>query len=468
LFARTRAVIDRHPMRESSKEATKRVVGDPSSEHDRLIALWDDGSASIDLPVEGQVAIGRGDECDLRIGHASVSRHHAMLHVGTSARIEDLGSSNGTIMAGHRLEPHRKYDLAPDVLVRVGEVLLVLRPSSAEARPEGVPEPRSPTPEAEGIPAAVSELTAMAVAGPLPVIILGETGVGKGVLAEAIHRRSVRRAARLVRLNCAALPEALLESELFGHERGAFTGAVQAKPGLLEAADRGTLLLDEIGELPPATQAKLLHVVEHGEVLRVGGLRPRSIDVRFIAATNRNLEALVAEGHFRQDLFFRLAGITIEIPPLRERRDEIPALARSMLAEACARLGRAAPEISEEVMTKLVEHRWPGNVRELRNAMARTALMGRTDLSLLQGEPTPQKAHPAPERPTPAPEGCAPTTDPIARKHEEIRALEKQRVLDALTRAGGNQTKAARELRISRRTLTKRMTEFQLPRPRKR
>jgi DNA-binding NtrC family response regulator len=422
---------------------------DNAPDRDRLVALWDEGTASIDVPPEGRIVIGRAEDCGLRIEHGSVSRHHATLHLGTPARIEDLGSSNGTFVAGRRLEPNRPHELAPNTLVRIGDVLVVLR--SAEAREE----PRARSRAEAAPPPLLPELAAMAATGTLPVIILGETGAGKGVLAEAIHNASPRKARRLVRLNCAALPEALLESELFGHERGAFTGATQAKPGLLEAADGGTLLLDEVAEMPLATQAKLLHVVEHGEVLRLGSLRPRTIDVRFIAATNRDIDELVSKGLFRRDLYFRLAGLTIRIAPLRERRDEIPTLARAFLADACTRMGKPAPALSDETLALLSGHAWPGNVRELKNAMARYALLGRTDILLSEQV----SADPVP---------AAASADPMQKMKSDMRELEKQRIVDALARCAGSQTKAALLLGISRRTLTKRLEEFDLPRPRKR
>ena len=209
----------------------------------------------------------------------------------------------------------------------------------------------------------------------LSVLILGETGVGKELLAETIHRRSPRAARPFLRLNCAALSETLIESELFGYERGAFTGATQAKAGLLETADQGTVFLDEVGELPLTTQTKLLRVLEDRQVLRVGGLRAQPIDVRFVAATNRDLEAEVARGTFRQDLFFRLNGITLELPPLRERTDEIEGLARRFLAEASGRIGVPAPRLPAAILDLLRRYAWPGNIRELRNVMERAALL---------------------------------------------------------------------------------------------
>jgi DNA-binding NtrC family response regulator len=210
--------------------------------------------------------------------------------------------------------------------------------------------------------------------GSISVLIIGETGVGKEVLAGRIHELSPRRERPFVRINCAALSETLLESELFGHERGAFTGADRAKPGLLATADGGSVLLDEIGELPAATQVKLLRVLEQREILPVGGLKPVPIDVRFLAATNRDLEQEVRRGSFRQDLYFRMAGITLRVPPLRHRADEIPKLAAAFLGRACQEMKRAPSVLSAEALRLLCGYSWPGNIRELRNVIERAVL----------------------------------------------------------------------------------------------
>src|SRR6266700_3563136 len=222
----------------------------------------------------------------------------------------------------------------------------------------------------------VHALAARAAAGEISVVILGETGVGKEVLARAIHESSARSARALVSVNCAALSESLLESELFGHERGAFTGAAQAKPGLLETAPGGTVFLDELGELPLALQAKLLRVVETREIVRVGGVRARKIDVRFIAATNRDLEAAVRRGAFRADLYFRLNGMTLVIPPLRERPLDLPRLARQMVLDLARHANqRPPPALSDPALDVITRHDWPGNVRELRNVIERALLL---------------------------------------------------------------------------------------------
>ena len=308
-------------------------------------------------------------------------------------------------------------------------------------------------------------------------IVIVETGVGKEVFAETIHRRSPRAQKPFLRLNCAALAESLLESELFGHERGSFTGAVAQKNGLLEGADGGTVFLDEIGELPLATQVKLLRVLEQRTVTRVGGLKPRAIDVRFIAATNRDLEADVERGRFRQDLFFRLNGISLMIPPLRERAGEIEALARAFIRQAFQAGGAKGgePELSPGALILLERYSWPGNIRELRNVIERAVL-------LCAGAPIGPEHLPIEKMGNmlvPAPDsGKFPAIDlgPMASSGQphaapnlrrELEAFEKQRILDALERCAGNQTKAARRLGMSRRTLVSRLEEYGLPRPRK-
>ncbi|HMG12466.1 MAG TPA: sigma 54-interacting transcriptional regulator, partial [Gemmatimonadaceae bacterium] len=291
-----------------------------------------------------------------------------------------------------------------------------------------------PTETSAGEPAvddamrAVLALADRAAASTLSVLLLGETGVGKDVIAERIHRASPRARGPFLRLNCAALSPSLLASELFGHEKGAFTGAATAQPGLLQSASGGTVFFDEVGDLPLDVQAKLLLVLERREVLPVGAVRPRRIDVRFISATNHKLPQDVAQGAFRRDLYHRLNGVTIEVPPLRERLTEIEGLAQRFANEAARSIGRAAPTISAEVLTSLRACSWPGNVRELRAVIERAVLLGSgggitvRDLAPLASEAAPAELGP----------------DVAGGLHEP----EGRRVAEALAQCGGNQSRA--------------------------
>jgi DNA-binding NtrC family response regulator len=312
-------------------------------------------------------------------------------------------------------------------------------------------------------------------AGTIGVLITGETGVGKEVLAERLHRLSPRATQTLLRLNCAALSESLLESELFGYERGAFTGAAKAKPGLLETADGGTVFLDEIGELPLPIQVKLLRVIEDRKVLRVGALTPFPIDVRFLAATNRDLEVEIERGHFRRDLYFRLNGITLLIPPLRERVSEVEALAHEFLRHASERNGRATPPaIAGAALALLQQYDWPGNIRELRNVMERAALLcvgAEIQLEHLPIEKMRDGRKPGGARPPELLTVLPPAPPRVEERAPPGPALyssgaDRQRIVDALVRAGGNQTAAARLLGIARRTLINRLIAYKIPRPR--
>jgi two-component system response regulator AtoC len=302
------------------------------------------------------------------------------------------------------------------------------------------------------------------------VLILGETGVGKDVLASGIHARSQRRSKPFCRINCAALPEALLESELFGFERGAFTGALSAKLGLLEAAQGGTVFLDEMGELPQHLQAKLLLVLETKQILGLGSTRPKSIDVRFIAATNRDLEAEAFAGRFRRDLYYRLAGYTALVPPLRERADDILPLAYEFLRRLGDTNGVARPgAISDQAAMRLRSYGWPGNVRELRNVVERAALLsggqtiGLEHLPLERRRPSESGFRPAVR----AQEGSSGVDTP--RFQLSGRELEERKaIVTALAKVAGNQSRAAALLGVSRSTLLNRLDAYRIRRPRKR
>jgi DNA-binding NtrC family response regulator len=291
---------------------------------------------------------------------------------------------------------------------------------------------------------------------PATVLVLGESGTGKELVARAIHAQSPRGEGPLVAVNCAAIPEGLLESELFGHEKGAFTGAQAAHPGLVESADGGTLFLDEMGELPAPAQARLLRMMQDGEVRRVGATRPRKVDVRIIAATHRDLPRRVQEGTFRQDLYFRLRVVEIRLPPLRERGEDLSALAKHLLEKACRRLNRPAAAFSSEAMETLLEHSWPGNVRELENAIERAVILAdgpviTPTLLALEMPTSASEFHPK------EPEATSDHSPETLEEYFRSFVLEHQDHL--------GEAELARRLGISRKTLWEKRQRLGIPRP---
>ncbi len=289
------------------------------------------------------------------------------------------------------------------------------------------------------------------------VLIQGESGTGKELVAQALHRAGPRRTAPFVPLNCASLAQGVLESELFGHERGAFTGATGERKGRFEAAHKGTLFLDEIGDMPLATQAHLLRALESGEVTRVGANVPTQVDVRVIAATHRDLETMVAEGTFREDLCFRLRVVQIQLPPLRERLADLPHLADHFLREAAKRHGRPARSFAPEALEILMSYRWPGNVRELKNAVESMVLLSRG--SVIAPDAVPPYVRPAGGE-TP---DILKTLSGIA-----LEDVERALVTNTLRDVGGNRERASQMLGISTRTLYRKIQEFGLSRRSKR
>src|SRR5438445_345068 len=276
----------------------------------------------------------------------------------------------------------------------------------------------------------------------LTVLIEGESGTGKELLAQAIHRGSARKGGPLVAVNCAAIPEGLLESELFGHERGAFTGAIRTRVGRFELARGGTLFLDEIGDMPLGMQAKILRAIEERRIERIGGNRPIDVDVRIIAATNQTLGRLVEEGRFRADLFYRLHGIQLRLPPLRERLDDLPELINTFLDRARRKLSRTTATLSDEALQCLWVHKWPGNVRELKHVLEGAVLLS-------DGIIRPEHLPPAIQTP-----GVQQHATPSGRSLDEaIDDVERQLILAALGRAGGVQVRAARLLGITEQSL---------------
>src|SRR5262245_20921913 len=307
----------------------------------------------------------------------------------------------------------------------------------------------------------VFSLMESAAASPIAVLIDGETGTGKELVARGIHSASPRAAGPFVAVNCAALPESLLESELFGHRRGAFTGATEDRRGLFEAANGGTIFLDEIGDTPPAMQAKILRVLQEREVVPVGDRRPRQVDVRVISATNRDLAADLDRGTFRSDLYYRLAAFPIHVPPLRERREDVPLLAARFLSAAAERHGKQVPGFDPVVIDALVRFDWPGNVRELVNEIERAVALAR------DGEMVGMRHLSAKLRrtgPGPAPAGAVAADapgEPVPLRTARA-AFEARHIANVLARHGGNVTQAARALGLSRFMLQKKLKEYRL------
>jgi DNA-binding NtrC family response regulator len=274
------------------------------------------------------------------------------------------------------------------------------------------------------------------------VLILGESGTGKELVARGIHEHSQRASRPFVPIHCGALPREVLESELFGHEKGAFTGAVGVKPGLIELADDGTLFLDEIGEMEPDSQVRLLRVLESGMFFRVGGTRPRRVDVRLVAATNRDLAEAMKQGEFRQDLYYRINTITIQLPPLRERREDVPLLARHFV-EAHAAYG--TKHLSTATLAALEAYAWPGNVRELLHAIERAVILSKGEE--IQPEDLP-------------PEIAGPAAQPAATSGGSLEAIERQHIVGTLREVGGHRGKAAALLAIDPKTLYRKILAY--------
>jgi transcriptional regulator with GAF, ATPase, and Fis domain len=496
------------------------------------------------------VSVGRDSDNIIKIDDASVSRRHLEVHAAEDgAFVVDLGSSNGTLLmrsgvvvdeeddgpsTAHRLPPNQPVPLRVGEAVRVGPAIILLqhKTRSSQSALRGPAQSGEPPVLVDPEMKNAYELLSRAAQSDVTVLIIGETGVGKEMMAESVHRRSRRASRPYLQLNCAALPEQLLESEMFGHEKGAFTGAHVTKVGLLESTDGGTVFLDEIGELALGTQAKLLRVLEERTLLRVGSTKPRQINVRFVTATNRDLVRDSRAGRFRSDLYYRISGIVVRVPPLRQRPVEIEPLSMHFLRQFCKGLDQPEPQLSLEALAALSAHDWPGNVRELRNVIERAALMAGSDPirreHILLDTPVDTGRGAEPEAPTevtarkdyreliaatrrgrgadarhsrpqssyesgrapdsisqssrsPAsanrlslmPESQAELSNGPASSYtppamHDAADEERARLIAALDACAGNQTRAAKMLGISRRQLIARIEFWQLPRPKKR
>jgi len=392
--------------------------------------------------VRAEVSVGTLETNDLRLCDPTVSRNHLQLEARPEGfRLRDLGSTNGTFVAGVRVI---EGFIEPGVEIELGETTLRLH---ALGDPLDVPLYRGDRfgPLLGGSVAMrqVFALLDRAAQTATTVLLLGETGTGKDLAAEALHQASPRASGPFVVVDCGAIPEALIESELLGHERGAFTGAVERRTGAFEAAHHGTLFLDEVGELPRALQPKLLRVLERRIVKPIGSNAAREVDVRVVAATNRDLRAEVNRGSFREDLFFRLSVITVRMPPLRERREDITLLAQAFLRAVAPQ----ATELPAALVERLGAYGWPGNVRELRNAVERAVAMGE------------RWAFGDAPAGTASAGGTLPEADPALpfkqAKQRLIERFERPYLEQLLAQSGGNVSAAARQAGLDRVHLLK-------------
>jgi transcriptional regulator with PAS, ATPase and Fis domain len=427
-------------------------------------------------PLGESTRLGRAANGEVVLPGSAVSRRHALIQRGSDGEyiLTDLGSANGTsvndeevllpvvLRDGDRIEisgfelffsgdPSRDAGLERgDTLFTTADVTLNDAPGGGDGRVQII----------GGGPRMLEVLSQVghAAQSNIPILITGETGTGKELVARAIHESSPRAAGVFVPINCSALPEALLESELFGHRKGSFTGAQQDRAGLFEAAQGGTVFLDEIGELPLAMQPKLLRFLQDGEVRRIGDVEPRRVDARVISATNRNLLGEIQAGTFREDLYFRLSTFTIELPPLRERREDIPLLAERLLRRQAARQGKRVRGIGPPALEALSSYTWPGNVRDLENEIARAVAViedgARVSIDNLSHRILGSGASGA---------GAEPTDAPVGSDLKGATAdFERKHIAAVLEEHDDNVSRAAEALGLSRGGLHKKLKELGL------
>jgi transcriptional regulator with PAS, ATPase and Fis domain len=422
-----------------------------------------------------EVRIGRGRGSDLLLIDPSVSRLHTRIfRVGTQYFLSDK-SKNGTFVNGKRVT---QLQLETGMAFRIGPYQIHFRQEGGSSLEEPPTVAPGPTPEDKSVPRIPSGCRPAVAAYPslgfvgesshirrilseiervgrsdLPVLIEGETGCGKELVSRGIHRVSARQNRPFVVVNCGAISPDLIESELFGHEKGSFTGATAQRKGAFEIAHGGTIFLDEIGELPLPLQPKLLRVLEQKEIKRVGGNETIPVDVRVVAATNRNLRKEIVQNNFRDDLYFRISAVTITVTPLRERREDILILAHHFVLEAAASAEREVPRLSAAAVAFLSSYSWPGNVRELRNAILRAVVMGHGETLesgdfafLLPPEPLLQ-------------------FERESGSFSRWEQAEKQNILSELTRQNWNKTRAAKELGIAKSTLFEKLKKYRIRSP---
>ncbi|MFT5681107.1 MAG: DNA-binding NtrC family response regulator [Myxococcota bacterium] len=414
------------------------------------------------------IRIGAREDLDILLTDPTVSRRHAeIVRTPMGVLLRDLNSTNGTFVGQVRI---REVFLGPETLFRVGRTEMIFTQEdevidiepSVEDNFEGVVGASVAMRQVFGVLERVAPTN-------LTVLIEGETGTGKELISRAVHARSRRADGPFVVFDCGAAPDNLVESELFGHKRGAFTGAIGDRPGVFEQAHTGTIFLDEIGELPLELQPKLLRVLEQREVRRVGGSKTKAVDVRVVAATNRNLRAEVERGNFREDLYYRLNVVEVQLPALRDRRSDLPLLVNHLIHRADHNPGVTG--ISDEVMALFGIYRWPGNVRELNNCVVRALPFCDTDKITIDALPEGLRAANADRsaKEAPAAVSSMPAVDselPFKdAKDQLIEAFEREYLLDLLDRHGGNVSRAARVAHMDRKSITRLMKKHGIKRP---
>jgi two-component system response regulator GlrR len=466
--------------RQSEAEATERIddeVGGSSAalRGFRIDIIEGPDRARHFLSTARRCTLGVHPSCDLALGDPTVSRFHCeLVSDERRVRIRDLGSSNGTIVDGLRV---RDADLKSGSLIQFGRTTARFQfldtPTCIHLSPRtrfGLLVGRSATMR------SMFALLERAAPSDVTILLQGETGTGKSATARSVHQESARRDGPFVLADCSALPGTLLESELFGHEKGAFTGAYGKRIGAFEEAHGGTLFLDEIGELPLELQAKLLGVLENREIRRIGSNQSRPVNVRVIAATNRDLRRAVNTGRFREDLYYRLAVVSIEVPPLRERQDDLRALAETLLAQLDVSAERIAVMLTPALLATLQQSSWPGNVRELRNYLQQYILFGPDDAegdtpgSLGTGETAvPRRAVALPSdsagAPEPAPGGIAVDVSlpfPAARE-QALEVFERLYITELLRVHEGKVSRAAATAGINRSYLYRMLQRHRIP-----